>query len=218
MDCRREATLKLIGQYDSPFVRRVAVTLRRYGLTYEHLPWSTFGDAEKIAAYNPLIRVPTLVLDDGTVLVDSAAILDTLDAVVGPERAMIAANGPERQATLRVAAFAAGVADKAVSLLYERVLRDQKLALWEERCRSQVSATLELLEPERAAVPSPWWFGDAPSHADIMVGTMLTFVREALPGVFDMAAWPALAAHSDRCEALEPFRVIYQPYRLVTPD
>jgi glutathione S-transferase len=53
----------LIGQYDSPFVRRVAIALRLYGLPFEHRPWSTFGDADKIAPYNPLRRVPTLVLD-----------------------------------------------------------------------------------------------------------------------------------------------------------
>ena len=52
----------LIGQYDSPFVRRVAIAMRLYGLAYEHRPWSTFGDADKLAAFNPLRRVPTLVL------------------------------------------------------------------------------------------------------------------------------------------------------------
>jgi glutathione S-transferase len=48
----------LIGQYDSPFVRRVAVTLRYYGLPYEHCNWSVWRDAEDIARFNPLRRVP----------------------------------------------------------------------------------------------------------------------------------------------------------------
>ena len=60
----------LIGQYDSPFVRRVAIALRLYDLPFEHRPWSTFGDADKIAPYNPLRRVPTLVLDSGEALID----------------------------------------------------------------------------------------------------------------------------------------------------
>src|SRR5215210_7335048 len=55
----------LIGQYDSPFVRRVAIALRLYGIGFEHRPWSTFGDADRIAPYNPLRRVPTLVLEGG---------------------------------------------------------------------------------------------------------------------------------------------------------
>ena len=46
----------LIGQYDSPFVRRVAIAMRLYGMEFEHRPWSVFGDAEKIAQYNPLMR------------------------------------------------------------------------------------------------------------------------------------------------------------------
>src|SRR5689334_2329113 len=73
----------LIGQYDSPFVRRVAIALRLYGLSFEHRPWSTFGDADKIAPYNPLRRVPTLVLDDGEALIESAIILEYLDELVG---------------------------------------------------------------------------------------------------------------------------------------
>ena len=102
MDCRvkpgnDECSMILIGQYDSPFVRRVAIAMRLYGLAFEHRPWSTFGDADKIAPYNPLRRVPTLVLDDGEVLIESAAMLDYLDELVGPERAMIAANGPARR-------------------------------------------------------------------------------------------------------------------------
>ena len=80
----------LIGQYDSPFVRRTAIALRLYGLPFEHRPWSTFGDAEKIASYNPLRRVPTQVLDNAEALIESAVILDYLDELVGPEKAMIA--------------------------------------------------------------------------------------------------------------------------------
>ena len=113
----------LIGQYDSPFVRRTAIALRLYGLPFEHKPWSTFGDAEQVAAYNPVQRVPTLVLDDGEALIESSAILDYLDELVGPDKAMIARSGIERRRHLRIMALATGLADKAVSLVYERVLR-----------------------------------------------------------------------------------------------
>ena len=60
----------LIGQYDSPFVRRVAIAMRLYGMAFEHKPWSVFGDADKIAQYNPLMRVPTLVLNTGEALIE----------------------------------------------------------------------------------------------------------------------------------------------------
>jgi glutathione S-transferase len=108
----------LIGQYDSPFVRRVAIALRLYGLALEHKPWSTFGDADKIAPYNPLRRVPTLVLDDGEALIESTVILDYLDELVGPEKAMLPRSGAERRHHLRICALASGLGDKAVSLRY----------------------------------------------------------------------------------------------------
>ena len=101
----------LIGQYDSPFVRRTAIALRLYGLPFEHRPWSTFGDADKIATYNPLLRVPVLVLDDGEALIDSAAILDHLDETVGPERAMLAPHGPLRRKQLHTIALATGLGE-----------------------------------------------------------------------------------------------------------
>ena len=87
----------LIGQYDSPFVRRVAIAMRLYGIKFDHKPWSTFGDADKIAPYNPPRRVPTLVLDDGEALIESHIILDYPDELVGEERAMIAPHGIERR-------------------------------------------------------------------------------------------------------------------------
>jgi glutathione S-transferase len=209
--------MMLIGQYDSPFVRRVAIALKLYDIAFEHAPWSTFGDAEKIAVYNPLIRVPTLVFDDGVALMDSAAILEVLDQQVGPGRAMIAASGPDRREALRLMALAAGAADKGVSLLYERALRPEAFDTWVERCQAQVSGALGALESARAARTTPWLFGQTLGHADIILGTMLRFIREALPGVFDLDAWTAIAAHAARCEALPVFQEIAQPYKLVKP-
>ena len=201
----------LIGQFDSPFVRRVAIALGAYGLDYEHRPWSTFGDVEKIAPLNPLRRVPALVFDGGEAMVDSLAILEALDDLVGPPRATLARQGVHRRELLRLSAFAAGVADKAVSLLYERVLRERELPLWVERCRAQVGATLDLLEAERAARTTPWLFDDALSHADVALAVTIRFVREAFGAEFDWRRWPALTAHSDSCEALPLFAAISQP-------
>jgi len=199
----------LIGQYDSPFVRRVAIALRLYGMAFEHRPWSTFGDADTIAPYNPLRRVPTLVLDSGEALIESTAILDSLDELVGPERAMMAERGDLRRRQLRICALGSGLADKAVSLIYERVLRKDQLALWVERCEAQIGGVLAMLEKEREAVATPYWFGPSIGHADIMVACALRFTGEAHPALFD-ARYPALQAHAARCEALPPFQEILQ--------
>ena len=207
----------LVGQYDSPFVRRVAIALRIYGLAFEHRPWSVFGDADEIAAFNPLRRVPTLVLDNGEVLIESAAILDWLDEMAGPDRALIAERGPARRQGLKICALATGLGDKAVSLVYERVLHRETSAAWIERCTTQIGGVLDVLERERAGMASAFWLGDRPGHADIAVACVLRFTQEAHPGVFSDARWPRLAAHGALCEALAPFREIVQPFSVTPP-
>jgi glutathione S-transferase len=201
----------LIGQYDSPFVRRVAIALRLYGLAFEHRPWSTFGDADRIAPFNPLRRVPTLVLDDGEeALIDSTAILDYLDELVGPDKAMIAPRGVERRRDLRTIALATGLGDKSVSLVYESALRKEQLKLWVDRCEAQIAGALEALERERAAASTPYLFGARIGHADVAVACMLRLTGEAHPHLFG-ARYPALTAHAASCEALPPFKEIAQP-------
>jgi glutathione S-transferase len=203
----------LIGQYDSPFVRRVAVALQQLGVVYEHWPWSVWADAERLARYTPLRRVPVLIWSDGAVLVDSHAILDAIDDHVGPERALLPRSGPVRREGLRIAALATGLADKAVSLLYEHVLRkpDLRSALWAERCAAQIRETLTLLEAARAERATPFWFGDAPTHADIAVACALRFSKEAHPELLGASIGPALSAHAARAEALPAFRAAVQP-------
>ncbi len=206
----------LIGQYDSPFVRRVAVALKTYGVDYEHRSWSGFGDVEKIAQHNPLRRVPTLVLHDGRAVVDSGTILEFIDDVVGHARASLARHGAERLDSLRIAAFASGVADKGVSLVYESAFREG-LPMWVDRCIRQVDDTLDYLERERAARRGEWLFGRALSHADVVLATMYRFMAEALPGRFDLKARQALTRHAEACEALPLFKSVYRPYALTRP-
>jgi glutathione S-transferase len=202
----------LIGQYDSPFVRRVAVALQTYGLIYEHWPWSTFGDADALAAYNPLRRVPTLVLDDGAVLIESWAILDWLDEMAGPGRTMTPERGTERRDALKVCALATGLNDKMVALIYERVLHQSTSDLWVERCETQVGGVLDVLEADRSGRPTPFWFGRRLGHADIAVACALRFLSEAHPTIHALGRWPALAAHAERCEALQAFQAVVQPF------
>jgi glutathione S-transferase len=210
----------LIGQYDSPFVRRVGVALTHYGFVYEHRPWSTWADADRIAAYNPLRRVPVLVTDEGEALTESFAILDAIDQLaigqVPADRVLVPLDARARRQVLRVCAFATGLADKAVSLFYERLLHanDAKSAVWTDRCTRQIRDTLDVLEAERAARPGPWWSGEPMSHADVAVACALRFTREAHPGLMDDRPRPALAGHSERCEAMPVFRTIAQPFHV----
>src|SRR5262245_50161534 len=111
---------RLIGHYDSPFVRRVGVSLAALGLPFARHLLSVFSVADQLRALNPVLRVPALVLDDGEALIDSTAILDHLDEEVGSERALLPAGGKGRRDGLRILALATGLGDKTVAIVYER--------------------------------------------------------------------------------------------------
>jgi len=203
----------LIGQYDSPFVRRVGIALRHYGVAFEHRPWSVWGNAEQIAEHNPLRRVPTLLLDDGTPLVDTFAILDYVDELIAEKGAplLVPRSGIERRDILRVAALAGGVADKAVVLLYSALDLMQPSPIWSQRCRTQIVESLAFLERERAQRSSSFWFGDTLSHADIAISCSYRFTREAHPDLLEPAQLPAITALADHCETLPEFAAVYLP-------
>jgi glutathione S-transferase len=202
----------LIGQYDSPFVRRVGIALTLYEIPFEHRPWSTFGDADKIRPYNPLTRVPTLVLDGGEVLIESHIMLDYIDSLVSPDRRMFPVAEPARHRALKIAALATGVADKAVSLFYEGRLHKEVSDTWVKRCRLQIGTTLAALEAARAKSQSDYWFGERIGHADIVVAAALRFIAEAHGRVIALADYPALTAHAAKLEALAVFQKISQPF------
>ncbi|MCU0819211.1 MAG: glutathione S-transferase N-terminal domain-containing protein [Beijerinckiaceae bacterium] len=204
----------LIGQYDSPFTRRVGIALTHYGVVFEHRPWSIMGDANKIRPYNPLLRVPTLVRDDGSVLVETLAILDFVDSLAPPGKALISATEPERSAVLRLSGFASGISDAAVSLFYEMKLHAKASPMLVERRRGQIRDTLAMLELEAPA--QDFWFGVSLTHADIAVAASIGHLAGAHPDLFSRIMTPRLVAHAERAEALPEFREIYQPF--IAPD
>ena len=205
------ASYTLVGMLDSPFVRRVAVALELYQLSYENLPLRTVGDAEKFAHYSPLKRAPTLVLPDGAVLVDSHMILAHLDELVTPELCLTPYAPAPRLACRQVVGVAAGLADKAVSAFYERNFHppEQRNARLLERNRGQLADSLAWLE---ARAPEQWLFASALSHADIMVGAAVRFTRDALPDLLDLSPVPRVAAWCERLEALPVFQKTYLPF------
>ena len=172
--------------------------------------------ATRSRPFNPLRRVPTLVLDDGEALIESTAILDYLDELVGPEKAMIAASGPERRHALKICALATGLADKAVSLVYERVLRKEPSKIWVDRCETQVGGVLEVLESERAEVETPYWFGERIGHADIAVACVLRSPARRIRRCFPPRAIRRWRRIARPCEALPVFQEIVQP--LIPPS
>jgi glutathione S-transferase len=195
----------LVGQYDSPYVRRVAISLRVLGFAYEHDVRSVFGDFDAMRRINPLGRIPSLVLADGEVLIDSGAILDWLDQTVGPGRALIPSGGPDRVRALRLIALATGAIDKAGAAAYERIIRPAALRWpeWSERCRLQATGAVAAL----AAEPFP--AGMPLDQVQITVACMVRYLRMADPELLPPRRHPTLDALSERCEARPDFRDTY---------
>ena len=202
----------LVGQYDSPYTRRVAVSLGLLGFEFEHDTRSVFADFDSMRATNPLGRVPSLILADGTTLIDSAAILDWLDQQVGPGRALLPPGGPARQQALQRIALATGTIDKVLGGAYERLVRPlpYRWPDWLARCRTQAEGGLAAL----AALP---WPADARvCQSWITTACMIRYVRLADPDLLMPGRYPALAFVSERCEALPAFKATY-PADYVVP-
>jgi glutathione S-transferase len=205
----------LIGMFDSPFVRRVAVSMQLLDIVYEHANWSVGKDFDRIRQYNPLGRVPTLVLDDGEVLAESAVILDYLDDRVGPTRALLPATGRDRREALRQMAMAIGAAEKGREQIYEHAFRppDKRHGPWLERCCTQMHGGLAELERycgQRGA--QQWLIGGTLGQADITVSCVFTFLRESLRAVDLSTPYPRLTVLVDRCEARPAFKSTHVPF------
>lgn len=190
----------LVGQFDSFPTRRVGITLTQYGLPFTRDTRSIFVNAEEIARINPLIRIPALVMDDGAVLIDSVAIIDTLDEMAG-DNALVPRAGPLRRRILQDTALAQGIGEKAGSVVYERFLHppEHRAAQWEARGIAVACAALAELDRR---VEGPWICGEGPTHADIMAFCTLGYLRLRMPEVLDRTAIPRLAEVERRCADL----------------
>lgn len=194
----------LVGQYDSPFVRRVAIALHHYGLPFERQVLSVFQDFAAMLTVNPLGKVPTLILDDGETLYDSRAIIEYLEGVAPLDRRLRPADPALGREMLRLEAVAIGLAEK----FYERGIEFARRApgtqdpAWIERLERQIESALLWLE-ERAG--SPWLVGAAMTRADLALVVAATFAAEKQPQLYQSASRPRIESHRQRCEALPVF-------------
>ncbi|ESR23115.1 glutathione S-transferase family protein [Lutibaculum baratangense] len=203
--------MRLIGMLDSPYVRRVAVTLNALGLAYEHESLSVFRNFEEFGEINPLVKAPTLVTDEGIVLMDSTLILEHI-ARLAPEGRALHPDGIASHArSQRILGLALAACDKTVQIVYERTLRpeEKRHEPWLDRVRGQVRNALAMLETE-VTPAQPWLFGAEPMQADITTAIAWTFHQRMLPDPLPAADHPAIARLAERAEALPEF--LASPY------
>lgn len=203
MPTESDPAMILIGRYLSPFTRRVAVSLKVLDLPFERRPLTAWHDLEALRRLNPVGRVPALILGDGEMIFDSSAILDDLDRMVGPERALLPEGGPERREALRVTVVALGVMDKAAAARYERMMRpeDKIHQPWIDHNLGQVLSGLGWLEDHFADSALP------PPISQPVISTVVAhdFLAVAMADMVDLAPFPALRALSGACADLPAF-------------
>jgi glutathione S-transferase len=199
----------LIGMRDSAYVRRVAVSLKLMRVPFEHRLVSVFRHMDEFRKVNPVIKAPTLVCDDGTVLMDSTLILDYVEATLPAEARLTPVDIDRRRRALHLVGFALSAVDKGVSLVYEREQRpaDKRHAAWVARCTEQIHAAFGELEGA-AAQAKPWLQGQALTSADVMVACAWRFNQHYNAAEVPASRYPALAAFSARAEALPEFAAV----------
>jgi len=198
--------MKLIGMRDSPYVRRCAISMKMMGVPFEHELLSVFRTFDQFRLINPVVKAPTLVCDDGMVLMDSTLILDYIESRVIPEKRLMPAEGAARREALRLHGLALAACEKCVQVVYENNQRpeDKRHQPWLDRVISQAEAAF--VELERAATGKDSWLqGEKPNASDVMVAVAWRFGQHYNAKHIHEALYPALVAHSARAEALPEF-------------
>ena len=196
--------MQLIGMLDSPYVRRVAVALQLLGLPFEHRARSVFRNFEQFQQINPLVKAPTLVCDDGTVLMDSTLILELAEYLAAPARSLMPTGIAERQQALRVIGLGLAACEKSVQMIYERELRpvEKQHEPWLTRITGQLLAAFDALEAELLRRPLAV---DSIDQAGITTAVAWRFSHGMLPERLDGARFPTLQRFSESAERLPAF-------------
>jgi glutathione S-transferase len=197
--------VKLIGMLDSPYVRRVAISLQLLGLKFEHQSLSVFRTYDEFSRINPVVKAPTLVCDDGEVLMDSTLILEYAEALARP-RSLLPSELRDLQHELHLIGLALAATEKSVQIVYEHGVRppEKVHAPWLNRVTRQTLAAYGELERELGARPLP--LGSASiTQAGITVAVAWHFTQQMIPKEVPAEQFPRLVAYSSAAESLPEF-------------
>lgn len=199
--------MKLIGMLDSPYVRRVAICLDVLGVPFEHEAVSVFSDVDRFRRINPVIKAPTLICDDGGILMDSALILQYVETTHFPRGSPLWSIDPgQRLLQFRAVAMASAAVDKVVQFVYEKQLRPAAAqhGPWLDRVRGQFTAAFAALETMLASAPD--LTGGNPHHASIWPVVVWQLTQSLASGEVATARHPCLVRLSRQSEASPLFQ------------
>jgi len=199
--------MKLIGMLDSPYVRRVAICLDVLGVSFEHEAVSVFSTFTRFQQINPVVKAPTLICDDGGILMESALILQYVEATLGRPSPLWHPDPQQRLLQFRAVSYASAACDKFVQLVYETQLRppEARHEPWMQRVRGQFGAAFHALEKLTPAVQGGV-DDNILDHATIWSAIVWQCVQALLPGEVSPTLHPKLDRLSAQMEALPLFR------------
>ncbi|WP_316543526.1 glutathione S-transferase family protein [Klebsiella grimontii] len=196
--------IKLIGMMDSPYVRRVAISLELYGVEFESHPLSVFSSFDAFSRINPAVKAPTLLLDNGIRLMDSSLILAYFEGQASPARKLLPVD-PLAQATdLQTLGFILAAGEKAVQNVYEHNLRpaEKQHNPWIERITIQLLAACRewntLLENRSAAA--------VPDQVAVTSTVIWTFIQSMIPHVVYAGDFNHIQSAAELYEAHSAFK------------
>jgi len=198
--------MQLIGMLDSPYVRRVAISLQLLGLRFEHRSISVFSTFDQFREINPVVKAPSLICDDGEVLMDSTLIIEYAEALAAGRKSLLPSSLHERQHTLREIGLALAACEKSIQIVYERNLRPAEKfhEPWITRVTGQLLAAYQILEKNLIARPLAATSATI-DQAGVSVAIAWHFTQQMLPEVVPAANYPVLREFSARAEALPEF-------------
>ncbi len=196
----------LVGMLDSHYVRRVAVSLQLLGLPFEHRPLSVFSTYPEFQQVNPVVKAPTLVCDDGVVLMDSTLILEYAEGLAAARRGLMPTRPADRQHAFRVLGLALAVCEKSGQIIYERMRPAGKMdEAWTARVTEQLLAACQALETEVRARPLAVT-SDSIDQAGVTTAVAWQFTQHKIADLVHASDHPALAEYSARAEQLAEFK------------
>ena len=194
--------MQLIGMLDSPYVRRVAISLKVLGLPFDLDQVSVFRHFDRFSSINPVVKAPSFITDDGVVLMDSSLILEHI-AHLAP-RCLMPADRAEHEIALRRIGLALAACEKTVSIIYERNLRpaEKHHQPWLDRVLGQLLTAYRILEQE---VSPDWFTGEELMQPQITTAVAWRFTQYNVPELVVSDDFPKLSVLSARAEKLPPF-------------
>ena len=173
--------MKLIGANASPYVRKVRIVMAEKRIEYDFVLENPWAAGTKVPEYNPLGKIPTLVMDDGGAVFDSRVIVEYLDTV-NPVNKLIPTSGRSRVETRCWEALADGVCDAAIlARLESNRPKGEQSPDWIKRQLNKVE--LGLCAAARGLADKPWCGGNAYSLADIATGVALCYLDFRYPQI-----------------------------------